>query len=526
MGISPDAGGRVGLGRPLQPDYFELETTAQTQVMKAGLGLVPNTLEIPFTQIGGNLWKYQAAATKPEIPMDVLQGVVYPELETKSKAELENFQKLVNELPIKMKLELDDERKKTLEDRQGSFWVLEKIIRFYARALTWVENVQELRVTEFEENAQKNNNLTLLYLKNWLSTAEEIVKNWTLIEKKETDAMLKRRFRENCNLLNPYILNVREIVENSIDSKESRATLRLITSANALQKEIFDRRLGNALCLIESLLETLKIGACALLFSKGSAFAFSLSFLHPRTFIKDESEETFGTVLDKAVNYIASRIEGLNFPQMEEMKSLTLGSSFLFNALVLSAADINITNPETAKFDTSSLRSLACQLALCLITKSQFLRCCLQPLVSQMNLHAEAARLIQEILPLFPLNIFWIAGLKGTKTGYLSDTVVRGLREELLQHFEKLLNILQATEISTSTRESMSLMREAQETLKAGDLNAYLNCLYRMCSPFQINLETLMDESLKEVNWASRLLTLLKQVTEQNKSISIMREAA
>ncbi len=168
MGTSPDVGGRFGLGRPQELNYHELETTAQVVMTKAEMGIVPNTLDVPFMQLGGNPWKYQASPSKPEIPVDVLTTVSYPEQAMSSKIEQEQYERLLKELPFKLGKDLDEENRKPLHERHEEFVVFEFILRYAARALAWINKVEVLTPEAFEDGTQKNRGFPFTAFEEWL----------------------------------------------------------------------------------------------------------------------------------------------------------------------------------------------------------------------------------------------------------------------------------------------------------------------------------------------------------------------
>ena len=255
--MSPDIGGsRLGLGKPLQPDYRELETTAQMEYTKAGLSIVPNTLDVPFEELGGNLWDYKAPSSKPEMPLNVLTGISYPDAAISSKAELKQYNRLKEELPVKLGMELTRQNRKPMEERDSEFVIFERILKFTARALAWLEDISEIDPEAYVENNSKNTLLPILALSGWITTAEQLVEEMTYLSSIANLEGSMPSLKENIEMIMPCILEGKEVLKAD-HLTQTRALQSLKVRAFALQKSFTQQRLSNALSISESLIEAL-----------------------------------------------------------------------------------------------------------------------------------------------------------------------------------------------------------------------------------------------------------------------------
>jgi|GEM_PF-3254316 len=94
MSIVGPSGNSPGLQRP---ELNQLQQTATDQAVKQGMMLVKDTLEIPLSQLGGNLWKYQAGADRPMLPMYLQQAMGKKDKDVSQWPKI--FEDLKNQLP-------------------------------------------------------------------------------------------------------------------------------------------------------------------------------------------------------------------------------------------------------------------------------------------------------------------------------------------------------------------------------------------------------------------------------------------
>lgn len=140
-GFGTGIGGTIG--GPQTPTQIELEASAWTQVNKAALGIVPDSIEVPFTKLGGQLWKYQSDASRPTL---MSLGTVRTSL-AKEEAVDESwkpfFDELVGKLPPDVKEEFTKDLDRDFEDRSQNFTQLENALTATAKSLAWLARAQK-----------------------------------------------------------------------------------------------------------------------------------------------------------------------------------------------------------------------------------------------------------------------------------------------------------------------------------------------------------------------------------------------
>ncbi|HRD55391.1 MAG TPA: hypothetical protein PLC42_03235 [Parachlamydiaceae bacterium] len=116
----------------------ELEATAFTFFNRASLGIVKDSLEVSFMQLGGNLWKYNSAASRPVLA-PLIQARVNATLKEISERSWDAFfEELRKNLPADTADRLLRERAKAKEDRSPSYIALEEILVSSAKTLAMI----------------------------------------------------------------------------------------------------------------------------------------------------------------------------------------------------------------------------------------------------------------------------------------------------------------------------------------------------------------------------------------------------
>lgn len=132
------------IGGPSVPLQRELETSAWTQVNKAALGIVPDSLEVTFTNLGGQVWKYQSDSSRPTLQSP---GTLRTSEAKGEAAEDESwkpiFEDLVGKLPAEVKEEFQKDLARPFERRSQNFAQLENTLTLTAKGMAWLAGAQK-----------------------------------------------------------------------------------------------------------------------------------------------------------------------------------------------------------------------------------------------------------------------------------------------------------------------------------------------------------------------------------------------
>lgn len=114
MSVSSGIGDDVG--RSPIPSIFETETRAIVNVQRERLGIIPDTLQVSFTELGGQVWKYMGTASRPVLPPLVSTRMQSADLTATEGPWREFYDGLLNALPTLVRQKLEYDRKQAEHD--------------------------------------------------------------------------------------------------------------------------------------------------------------------------------------------------------------------------------------------------------------------------------------------------------------------------------------------------------------------------------------------------------------------------
>jgi len=158
--------GGTGMGDDVgnlnQPSIFELETRGAVEISRTKLGIVRDTLDISFTQLGKDeLWQYKASSNRP-----TLAPLVSTRMETgtldESNLTWKGIQdEILKKLPEDVRLRYARDSEKPLAERSTAFIALGEAIKTLAKLLAQFGQLENLETLspQVERKAEFNANL-------------------------------------------------------------------------------------------------------------------------------------------------------------------------------------------------------------------------------------------------------------------------------------------------------------------------------------------------------------------------------
>lgn len=170
-GSGSGAGGSGSLGAPQSLTPWDVETSAWTQVNKAAMGIVPDSLEVAFSQLTQRYSHsylsantgYQATRNQPFLdhPIDSHMLSSLTPLSTDDALIAQNYEDLISQLPPEIRERFLFEAKKPLTDRDPSFLGLDHLFMRAAALLAHVERSSHPAAPDSLEAARTQINLML-----------------------------------------------------------------------------------------------------------------------------------------------------------------------------------------------------------------------------------------------------------------------------------------------------------------------------------------------------------------------------
>lgn len=144
MTISPGTGGTIG--GPPSPTALEIEMTASNEAAKMYLGIIPDTLVRPFSDIDKpTTWKYTSTASNPRLASPLHQmRIATSGKKTEDQNWLDRYEHLLDLLPKELREELDLEAKLAADEKDPAFEALQNTLKMTAKGLTWGSMVSQI----------------------------------------------------------------------------------------------------------------------------------------------------------------------------------------------------------------------------------------------------------------------------------------------------------------------------------------------------------------------------------------------
>lgn len=144
----PSTGLSSNIGGPTQPLPREIEASAWTMVNKAALGIVPDTLELPFSKVGGDIYKYKSDSSRPSLKPMGSDRTLASEDSVDTHSWKAPFERLVNLLPAPIRNRLLAEMGKPFDMRNGDYLALESTLFLTAEGFAALDEAQKPKELE------------------------------------------------------------------------------------------------------------------------------------------------------------------------------------------------------------------------------------------------------------------------------------------------------------------------------------------------------------------------------------------
>lgn len=515
MLAGPEAGGRFGTGKPPQLDYTELQTTAQVQVTKLDLGLTQNTLEVPFTQLGGNPWKYQASPSKPELGMTLLSGINYPDSEKSSKLEQEQYEKLLKEIPLRMSMELRKQKKIPLSERDPNFLVLDLLIRFLSQVLAWSHGVAPITPEMYSENTSKMQAMPSVALNNWLEVAEETIGEWN---------KYKRSF-DNEKLINEVIALIKKL--NTSKGSENKKILKniIIYIENVIIKYRL-KQLPNINAITGGLLESL----LSILMTISQEDTNKGNWVLEQ--IKQEccpySNCLIKSNIQKVIGKLVLLASDLSLEQRETVKSIATAQLLIFNGSILAASGFAGGGKEqNAVWDLpSKVSSLSAKLAIHMLVEMRIFSGLAEDALNKVGINGKLSMLLSTIIQLINVHVMILAASRGSKVLREANSPFEAVKKMLVEAFEFCKSCLDELEDKETKKQLALAVRQGELAMQKRNMPGYLEALNALLNFWQIKIESIEEESEKLVNDLTKALQVVYQLASQNRLMTVVSQAA
>lgn len=487
MGTSPDVGGSRGLGRPPNLDYREMEQTATAELNKQQLGQVKNTLEVPFTLLGGNVWKYQAHACKPTLTQTVFEAMVRNDIRETNIQEQKKFKELQEKLPLQLKMGLERSLKMPYEERDPPFIVLHNILRFFAMLLARFEYIATLETNE--EKRSHFENLPLYALNRWIEDALEVHTFYNELKEKE-----------NALLLSRAINYARGIAKATGETKDS--------IVQNLGKELDDQLMKIKEGLAPNVLQI----TCHLLLNL-EEIQKSLSSPYPPLYYAIARKEPLGALFGEVLEHYVSLDDTLQDWESYFLKKL-IGVALPLGMMATIAASgmKKMQREEDERLEGEAIESLALKLASALTSYSTLLKEGIATLIGPLKLKREKLWVnailaaVESELPIATLD---------------EESEVKNSLSPLFGYGEEL-----SSSFATIAKETAAPLRVLEIAAKEHSAVALSESIELELSSLEIEFKGLKKESLGRLTAIFGMLDALEEARQQEEIMNVIKQSA
>lgn len=146
--MTPSTGLSSNIGGPQQALPREIEASAWTMVNKAAIGAVKDSLEIPLSQLTGDVYKYNTDSSRPTLKPLATDRTLAGEDGVEDSAWKGPFEQLVNKLPSHIRARLLAEMGKPFDMRKSDYQALESTLFLTAEAFAYLDEAQKPKEME------------------------------------------------------------------------------------------------------------------------------------------------------------------------------------------------------------------------------------------------------------------------------------------------------------------------------------------------------------------------------------------
>jgi hypothetical protein len=488
----PDVGGRAGAGRPLQQTYHEQETTAQNQMAKQSLCLTQNTLDVMFTELGGNKWEFSANSSKPFLPMTVLAGLVNAEMEKENPQIQEEYEKLFKQLSLKLSQRLKENKKLPFEEQDPLCIIFEMVMRFAARGLVWLQFVEEITPELYPDSLSATSVAPLTAFNSIISVAQDTVRlllKMKLKDNLEMNAMIKN----NSEVLLTLIREGMEVQETKVNRNEKLENMlqNLLTLQNHIRKDQISYLLPNVKQIID-----IAVYQTSGLLIEGKACAALNGMNTAAPLLVTQTDSWIGNAVHLLIKSLCSSTL-LTDTQHLYLNSfahvLVAGASALIiegsGATRLSGVDIAKQVPDWLEAEIP----FAITLSTTLFAESEVVKTIIEEFVTGLVLPPKLHTLYVNGLALMFWSLLLVAGSKEGKLIDSPQPLFEALQKTLSEHLIKVKETLETIE-SQEARRLGALVKQAEIAAREGSYKGYHEVILELIKPQGIRVDSVQDE--------------------------------
>ena len=509
----PGSGLTGSVGGPQQASSREIETTAWTMINKSALGIMPDTLEVPFSKLGGDVMQYKSDPGRPTLtPQGTLRTAKGEDgIDDSWKGP---FEQLVNRLPPQTKNRLVDDMYKPHEMRNGNYVVLENTLLTTAKGLAWLEQAQKPVPLDSPEMERMHHNQGLAgrALRGAAQQSGQILggahhflnkvgPNFAGHDNLRGFAMQGAELQEELDTL---LQEVRQGAE-----PDTEHMTELANRATDLSN-LFSRTMqGKNLQILSPMLQTLAAVASAMSLTPTTpALFFGLKMASTGLFKKDSASGLLGSELEALLQSLTGGLQGkllqgAGSAKQKMLMMLLLGTLAGAGTLGSLLAEFGVgSSPGKSEGDERAAKKLTLALIVQMLTGTELLKSLGQTIGEASGCSEKGSEFLGKMIELLMLLTLTLSASGGNEEQAI------GSLEELSAPLESDLDALEleAKEAETLLGKGLDVAAmQAQIAIKSGHSQALVEAL-KMALSLAETTPDLLKEDLEEFDEFAKLL--------------------
>lgn len=264
-------GGSVPRGTAMLTEK-EMEQSASTQVARASIGIVPDSIELAWSQLGMmSLWKYLSTSANPSLVAPLIN--LRTSLLTKESSWTEEFNRLLDLLPEHIKARLLLESRLPPEERNSSFAAFDTLLGGIARANVWLR-ARMLDATESPMPTQTNDVLMYAARQGVIAHGNAILQAArSLLDQAGHNLGYYDELSQLISQMQDAANDIEALNQPSALTPENKTSLTRIASyLDSLSQQLQARFVGDNLLILKPMLEAMSLVTAASVMETGSAY--------------------------------------------------------------------------------------------------------------------------------------------------------------------------------------------------------------------------------------------------------------
>lgn len=512
MSMSGGVSGSVG-GQQ-QPFTEDLKATAAATNMKAVLNLTTDTLDQPFTKLGGehNLWKYQASPGRPTLhPLVTVRGAGAEEARP-DESWKNLYQQLAERLGPEIQDRLNEENKIPFDSKDPTYIVLDNLLTNLAKAVVWLELAAATPDVNSIQSVKALDNLAMptTVFNEMGNDVKFLLGNAGpyLVR----DSANPNYFDQNVNMLKQTAIAHRSMqnayssttTENGVDPQTRSA---LLANNMALLGDQFNKLdFGPDLSIIRNNWNVMTTVAAAKSLDQGpSALMLGLTFATSGIYSSNSPSGFVGPALENLINQLSGGLTSAFLPES------TKGGQALLSEIVTAAlivcvsaaaliAQDGLGSSGAVELDSASAKAFSFDLVMHLFASTGVLNTFFEKVGGLIGASGESLQMLSTALPvaLMAMMLLYggqLQGETGNLVNSLNDPLYSGIAKTGDTLGEK---IAQGTGDSQQTNAVDVGLQQAKMALEDQDAPAFLGAITTMLEQQGIS-QTQLQQDLAQI---------------------------